>query len=87
MNAFINSLDAALSREIESVRIVSLYGDEMVCCSAREGIRLLGLYDLAAERELRHCRFEILIRFKNGNKIDGTFHTKQSAMEFLRAYE
>ena len=86
MQEFISVLDSALSREVDSIRILSLFGEEMQCNSVEEGIDLLNRYKLSSGEMLEHYRFEIYIRFKNGDKIEGSFNTKEKALEFLSFY-
>ncbi len=77
------ALESAISREVESVRILALYGEEIRCQTIAESIASLSCYDLSSGRNLEHCKFEIYVRFRNGSKVEGTFTTKEEALEFL----
>jgi hypothetical protein len=83
---FMDALESAISREVESVRILSLYGEEIQCHSIAESIELLNRYEPSTGKILEHYKFEIYIRFKNGSKVEGTFMTKAEALEFLSLF-
>jgi hypothetical protein len=85
--AFLTALETALARAIEEVRIVSLYGEELACASLLEGIAWLAGYETNAQRPLRHHRFEIQVRFRNGSEAEGAFVTKAEALDFLCLFE
>lgn len=86
LKEFLDTLEAAISREVVSVRILSLYGEEMLCQSVAEGLELLGRYDFSSDRSRVHYKFEIDVRFKNGSKVEGAFITKAEAVEFLSLF-
>jgi len=84
---FIRSLKKALQRKVEKVRILSLFGDEIVFNSINEAIASIESYEIAAREGLAFCKFEIYIGFSNGDKIEGSFHGREEALRFLRIYE
>lgn len=85
-SAFKNALEKSLQRTIEAVVILPLYGSELVFTSVNEAIQTLT--DLKDEQPATHkfIKYEIQIRFGNGDRIDGTFHSKDKAMEFLKTF-
>jgi len=86
LNNFIAIPESAISREVESVRILSLYGEEIESQSIKESMELLSRYNISAGNTLEHHKFEIYIRFKNGDKVEGAFRTREKALEFLSFY-
>jgi len=85
-STFINNLEKSLLRTIKTVIILPLYGSELVFMSVDEAIQ--GLSELKDEqpRSQKFVKYEIQNRFGNGDKIDGTFHDKDKALEFLRVF-
>ena len=86
-NIFIRTLKSALQRKVEKVRILSLFGEEIVFDSISEAITSIERYEIAAKEGLKFCKFEIYIRFSNGDKIEGSFHEREEALRFLRIHE
>jgi hypothetical protein len=87
LKTFFDALESAVSREVDSVRILSLFGEELTCGSIKDSIELLNEYEPSPGDHLRHIRLEIQIRFKNGSEVKGTFMTRDEALEFLGFYE
>jgi hypothetical protein len=79
-------LEQSLLRTIEAVVILPLYGSELVFASVNEAIQTLT--DLKNEQPAAHrfIKYEIQIRFGNGDRVEGTFHSKDKAMEFLKTF-
>ena len=79
-------LERAVKRQITSVRITPLHGRAKDCVSVYEAVEFIESYDeTAATGPL--VKYEIFIRYDNGDKIDGEFHDRATAIEFLRAYQ
>lgn len=85
-SAFKNALERSLLRTIEAIVILPLYGSELVFRSVNEAIHTLS--DLKDEQLAPHkfIKYEIQIRFGNGDRVEGTFHSKDKAMEFLKTF-
>lgn len=83
---FVRSLKSALLRKIERVRILPLFGNEMVFTSVIDAIAAIEERDIILEEGAKFCRFEIYIQFTNGDKIEGSFHEREEALKFLRIY-
>jgi hypothetical protein len=79
-------LERSVKRQISSVRITPLHGRARDCITIPEAVAYIDRYDeTAATGPL--VKYEILIRYDNGDKIDGEFHDKAAAVEFLQAYQ
>jgi hypothetical protein len=85
-SAFTKQLEAALSQTVETIRILPLYGSELVVTNAADAINALKGYVERGSPELQFAKYEIQVRFTNGDKVDGTFGSKEQAMAFLATF-
>ncbi len=83
---FVRSLKSALLRRIEKVRILPLFGNEMVFTSVIDAIAAIEEHDIILEEGAKFCKFEIYMQFTNGDRIEGSFHEREEALKFLRIY-
>jgi len=87
-NRFVLSLTNSLLRKVESVRILSLNGDEVTFVSISEAIKAMESDNhLGRTKGVRIQKFEIYIRFSNNDRIEGVFHERKAALDFLKTYE
>lgn len=85
---FINSLKESLLRKIEKIAVYPLYAEKMVFFSPEDAISVLEELSLGSDlNTLKFCKFEIYIKFSNGDRIEGSFHRKEEAINFLKIYE
>lgn len=84
--AFIASLTAAVSRQIERIVVLPLHGIARDLGTIEEAIRFVENYAEGAKVE-PFARYEIQVRYNNGNLVEGTFGDKTSAIDFLRTYQ
>ncbi|MCD1261714.1 DNA methylase [Paenibacillus athensensis] len=85
LQAFVQKMDEAIQRQIESVRVFSLHGKLASLDSVNEALDYISSY----REEDAHAplvKYEISIRYNNGDKIDCQFAEKRSAMAFLADY-
>jgi hypothetical protein len=85
VNAFMNSLAAAASRQVERVIILPLHGSGYEVVNIADAITFIESYDEQTPRGAID-RYDIQVRFNNGNVINGVFKDKRSALEFLATY-
>ncbi|MDD3582049.1 MAG: hypothetical protein PHW74_13640 [Desulfobacca sp.] len=83
---FRQKLERALLRKVLSLRILTLYGNELVFSSIQEAISAISELQEDQPNDLRFIKFEILLRFTDGDKIDCTFHTKEETLRFLNIF-
>jgi len=78
-------LDRSCSRAVERVTVLPLHGKAMECGSADEAIERIQLY-AAPESVPELVRFEVIVRYTNGDRIDAEFGTAVDAVGFLRTF-
>jgi hypothetical protein len=86
VEAFMSALESAVNRQVVAVRIVPLHGAATECTSVQAAIEYVDHYE-----EDRACgpllKYEIQIRYSNGDKVDGSFQDKPAAIDFLTHFE
>ncbi|MGL4422305.1 MAG: DNA methylase, partial [Gemmataceae bacterium] len=83
---FMAHLERAVVRCINSVRIIPLHGLARDCISVSEAINFVEEYDEAAPTGPL-LKYEIVIKYDNGDKIEGQFQDRGTTIEFLAAYK
>jgi len=83
---FMGLLEKALLRKVETVRVLGLFGSDVLFASIAEAIKGLEAYDMTLSPESKFQKFEINVRFSNGDRIDGSFGDREEAMNFLRIF-
>ena len=86
VNDFLNSLNRTVTREIEVIRILPLHGIPFQWASIEEAINFIKDYKEDGN-EHPVDRYEVEIRYNNGNNIKGEFVNKDEAIEFLQSYQ
>ena len=82
---FMLALERAVTRQIESVRILPLHGAAIEMFLIEEAVEFVRNYDeSSAYRPL--ARYDIEVHYTNGDSIKASFDGKESALEFLRGY-
>ncbi len=84
--AFTRQLEAALSQTVDVIHILPLYGSELVLTTTPESIRSLEDFVENAPSNSPFAKYEIQVRFTNGDRIDGAFQFKTQALSFLATF-
>ena len=86
---FKQRLEAALTRQVASVRLTVLRGHSVECSDVESAIAYLieeeKSYRLREDGEQREA-FEVQVRFNTGAKIEATFPMRAEAIAFLRSF-
>lgn len=82
LSDFVAALEVSLSRAIVAVYVLPLYGQLQELPTPGDAIAFLE-HHTPAHVAGQFIRFEIGIRFSNGDEIRGQFQSKVSAIEFL----
>lgn len=84
LKEFLASLEASLSRRIVSIIVLILHGRPEQMPSVAEAIQYLESYQESRPCTAAAIKYEIEVRYSNGDVIHGIFQTKESAICFLR---
>lgn len=82
---FKDALEAAIMRQIVRVLVIPLHGKGSEFGSVSDAIQFLVGYDESGAAGPL-VKYEVQIRYNNGDKIDAEFHEKGMAVDFLKAY-
>lgn len=82
---FMRALESVVVRQVELVRVIPLHGSEVRWASVEDAIKSIEAYDENTKAN-PFIKYEIEVRYKNGDRIDGQLNSKQSAVQFLLAY-
>ena len=86
LDEFMLHLERAVVRQINTVRVIPLHGIGKECLSVAEAIAFVEKYDEhAASGPL--LKYEVIIRYDNGDKVDAQFTDRASTIEFLAAFQ
>ena len=85
VKGFIDALTIAVSRKIQRIVVLPLHGQIEELPTLDEAIAFLRPYDDQNGRKPVY-RYEIQIRYSNGDSIEGKFAEKEEAIEFLESY-
>lgn len=83
---FLKALNRAVTREIEFISILPLHGTSFQWKSIEESTNFLLNYNENGD-EHPVKRYEVEIRYNNGDIIKGQFIDKEGAIEFLLSYQ
>ncbi|MEW6533924.1 MAG: hypothetical protein AB1473_24060 [Thermodesulfobacteriota bacterium] len=86
VRAFMDGLTRAIRRQIASVRVLPLHGTPIDCASIEEAIKFIVGYDEAANSH-PVLRYEISVKYNNGDAIVAQFNDKEDGVEFLRQFQ
>ncbi len=82
LSAFIAALEVSLNRLVVSVYVLPLHGELRELATPTAAISFLKQHD-QTEKVREFVRYEIGVRYSNGDEIRGQFQSKVSAIEFL----
>jgi hypothetical protein len=83
---FFSALACTVARCIEKIVVIPLHGREIECSSAKEAIAFLTAYE-SLHIQGPVYKYEIHVRYTNGDKITAEFAEKSTALEFLKRYQ
>ena len=86
VQAFVKSLSEAVLRQIEHIVVLALHGTSREVSTVDEAIDFIKSY-IHGGSTLPVERYEVEIRYNNGNRVTGSFQDKASAIEFLMTYQ
>ena len=86
LDPFFDSLRKSICRRIEHVVVLTLSGPRHGFGSIVEAIEFVTDHDESAPA-MGFVRYELSIRYSNGDEVRGDFREKEDAVEFLRSLE
>jgi hypothetical protein len=87
VNEFMQSLELAVTRTIKAVVVLPLHGAPFAWESVDAAIRFIEGYAEQDAAPKPVAKYEIQIRYNNGDSIRGEFVAKEGALTFLRSYQ
>jgi len=82
---FLSSLSDSVSRFIERIIILPLHGQENISNSVTEAIDFLKEYS-EDKPILLLSKYEIIIKYNTGDRIEASFKDKKDSIKFLKSY-
>jgi hypothetical protein len=86
VDEFLNSLSDSVSRFIERIIILPLYGQENVSNSVNEAINFLMKYS-EDRPKIPLIKYEIIVKYNTGDRIEASFKDKKDSIKFLETYQ
>lgn len=85
VDEFLSSLSDSVSRFIERIIILPLHGQENISNSVTEAIDFLKKYS-EDKPKLPLSKYEIIIKYNTGDRIEASFKDKKDSIKFLESY-
>ena len=82
---FLSSLSDSVSRYIERIIVLPLHGQENISNSVTEAIDFLKKYS-EDKPKLPLSKYEIIIKYNTGDRIEASFKDKKDTLSFLESY-
>jgi hypothetical protein len=87
LDQFFAKLQAALDKQIEQIILIPLHGHQNEFATIADAIAFVTTYQEDRLREGSFRKYEIIVRYTNGDKIDASFKDKDKVVAFLRYIE
>lgn len=87
LDHFFTELQATLDRQIEKIILIPLHGQQSEFVTILEAITFIENYSEYGLREGNFRKYEIIVRYSNGDKIDASFQSKEKAVSFFHYIE
>jgi len=83
---FMRCLERCVTRTVASVRVLPLHGSPHEWKTVAEALAFIQAYH-DGETSAPVARYEVQVRYSNGDRVEGQFTDKQGALQFLRNYQ
>ena len=83
LNEFVAALNSRLERMVEKIILVPLYGTSNEFATIDDAVRFLNHYSVSESSD-DFRKYEVIIRFSNGDQAEGSFREKARVEEFLQ---
>ena len=85
ISTFMEALEKAVKRQIDGIRLIPLHGTSREWRSIQAAIEFVESYEETGASDPLH-KYEVQIRYDNGDRIEGQFSDKESVIDFLQHY-
>ncbi|MBI5806653.1 DNA methylase [candidate division TA06 bacterium] len=85
VKGFFDVLTESVSRFVASIIILPLHGQEAITSSVTEAIVFLEKYQ-EDNNKMPIAKYEIIIKYNTGDRIEATFKDRKSTIKFLETY-
>lgn len=86
VTSFFEDLERCVSRYIILIQVIALHGNSQKLDSIQKAIEFIESYSSPSSGKLLLIKYEITIKYNNGDKVEGTFNGKEDTLEFLNSY-
>lgn len=86
VKTFMDSLEKAITRQIEVIRVLPLHGIAVEAVTVEGAIESIEGYDESTPAAKPIARYEIQIRYNNADAINAVYSSKEDAIAFLRSF-
>ncbi|MDD2723700.1 MAG: hypothetical protein PHH59_06725 [Methylovulum sp.] len=83
LNQFFAELQATLDRQIEQIILIPLHGQQNHFDTISDAISFVSNYQEDAFRDGSFRKYEIIVRYSNGDKIEAFFQNKKKVIDFI----
>lgn len=83
LNQFFVELQATLDRQIEQIILIPLHGQQNQFETTSDAITFVSSYQEEAWHEGGFRKYEIIVRYSNGDKIEAFFQDKKKVIDFI----
>lgn len=87
LDDFFKRLEGTLDRRIDAIILIPLHGRQNKFSSVDDAITFIERYDQKKIHDGSFHKFEVIVRYTNGDKIDASFADKEQAVVFLKYVE
>lgn len=83
---FVNALNGRLARQIQHITITVLHGRGQDLTTIVEAIEYVENYSATAVTDAPAMKFDVQVRYNNGDIVGGVFHERADAVEYLKKF-
>lgn len=83
---FVDALNRKLARQIQSVTVTVLHGRAQDLTTVAAAIEYIESYSATAVTDAPALKFEIQVRYNNGDVVGGIFHDRADAIAYLKKF-
>ncbi|WP_211329297.1 hypothetical protein [Ammoniphilus oxalaticus] len=83
---FMSNLEKTITRYIESIRVLPLHGESFEYTNIPDVITFIKGYEECKTISAEFIKYEVIVRYNNGDRIDAEFKSKDSVVDFLESF-